>query len=79
MPKIYVEIEWDNPKDKHWEDPKNIERALLAVVKDAGFKVREILVSPWDIKYADEPEDNSTIAESMTKFFSERTPTPYLR
>ena len=39
---VTVEIEWDEPDEKQWLCPENIEWALRKVCKNTNFKVAEV-------------------------------------
>ena len=43
MPRITVEIEWDQPEEKHWLNADNIEVALGAYCKNTNFTVVELV------------------------------------
>lgn len=42
MPKITVEIEWDEPKDEHWLNAGDVAICLHAYCKNTRFKVHEL-------------------------------------
>ncbi len=58
MPKITVEIEWDQPKEKHWLNADNIEVALSAYCKNTNVAAVELVTAssiewkPCDIKHS---------------------------
>lgn len=43
MPKIAVEIQWDEPREEHWLNADNIEIALRAYCKNTNFDVAELV------------------------------------
>lgn len=43
MPKIVVEIEWDQPDEQCWLNAKNVETALAAYCKNTAFDVVELV------------------------------------
>jgi len=40
MPKIIVEIEYDEPKDPYWLNPENVDYCLRKVCTKTEFKVK---------------------------------------
>lgn len=42
MPKIIVQIEWDEPDDPHWLNADNVKLALQAYCRNTRFVVEEV-------------------------------------